>query len=695
MRLRSSLIAAGQDGAFVSPSQWNAGDYRGTSYEAFSNIMFPGTAKSQVFSVKNASNTSPMTANLSSRYLVKISETITTVTTLPVSQESAYSFRKPDYLWRVDPMIPAGADLMEINVYSPYGEFSLGDPTNGSTQKARGDNAWYSRLYDWSDLNHNGTLWTDKNGNTLVDPGELDEPGIDPLTGEALPDTSSEINQLNEGNNSANTLQIRVQKPLQRMHSGLFLGLTHRVRSSLQPVTHLQIKYTYYRSLPWPWLTVTTPSLVLPPGGSASFTATMAVPADTKLGLYQGSIVVNRTGAAQGTETIVPVVVNVAANGTGFTFSDPNGSTQIFDNSRVYGGYDWRGNGWYPQGDWRTFFLDVPDAAPLPTNSSFLVQASWVYTPTDIDILAFGPTPHYAGIPITSSIVGPYNMGQTGTSPQTVHSTGTGSAYTFKTSSGGAKELITAQLKPGLNQFLLHNVLYNGPAGGEPYTVTVGTAAVNPATVVMTTTESHVDIPMTFSASLDLPDGLQGMGFGMSAPMFYNDQYVAPATYNYYTFTVKTAGLLTLRTAPAGAAGSYDVDLYLDRLQGSTWTPVGSSGGPDANEYIQVQLPADGTYRARVLGYTVPGPAYKYNLSIDLRQGSGVTVTGLPSGFIAAGTVVSFTASIDTSGLGLRNGVVYVGPAGSPTAFAIPIMIDRSANHVFLPMVINNYPPLR
>lgn len=93
---RSTRIAAGLAGAYVSPSQWNAGDYRGQTYEAFTHIMFPGTSSSQTFGVSNWNTTSPVSMTVSGKYLVKVSEVITAFTTLPVSQESAYNIRKPD-----------------------------------------------------------------------------------------------------------------------------------------------------------------------------------------------------------------------------------------------------------------------------------------------------------------------------------------------------------------------------------------------------------------------------------------------------------------------------------------------------------------------------------------------------------------------------------------------------------------------
>jgi hypothetical protein len=181
-------------------------------------------------------------------------------------------------------------------------------------------------------------------------------------------------------------------------------------------------------------------------------------------------------------------------------------------------------------------------------------------------------------------------------------------------------------------------------------------------------------------------------GFGLSRPTVYNNQFVATGANNYYTFTVNTAGLLTLRTEPTGS--NYDIDLYLERFSGTTWVPYAQSGGPDAYESIQVTLPPNGTYRARVNGYDVPGPTYKYRLTIDILQGTDVTVTGLPTGPISAGTTVTFTANLNNlNWVGQRSGILYVGPAGSPTAFSVPIVVTRPTMTLYMPyIVVNNTP---
>lgn len=684
---RATAIAAGQAGVYVSPAQWHAGDYRGNTYEAFAHIQSPGTTSSQVFTLNNWSSSQPVTVSIASDTLIRIGEIVTDFTSMPVNLESDYAPRKPDYLWRIDPLIPAGTDLVEINVYLPYDEFSLGNPADANSQHPQGDNTWQVRIYDWLDWNANGLLWNDINLSGTVDGGELDEPAADPYDGLLDDRTSLELNPLNEGSRSANTLQVRVQRPLQRMHDGLWLGLVHYVRSSALPQSHFQIRYTFYRHSSWSWLITTSTTLTVPANGVTTFTATLSVPTNTTIGLYQGALQLTGSSGAESFTTTIPVVVNVAATGSEFTVT---GSTPSpYDNGRVFGGYDWRGSGSHAQGDWRLFFTDVPDETSLPENRKFLVSASWIMTPTDIDLFAYGPAAHESNITVPNSIIGPYNLAVTGSSPQTVHTTGfnEGWAYTFRTSSGGAQETIAATLQPGLNAFMVHNVLYDGPVTGEPYTLTVGMAAVTPAGLVVTATGNT----LTATLTLVSPLALQAQAFGLSAPVLYQEQSVAAGTYTTYSFQVNNVGLLFIQTGETIATPDYDIDLYLERWTGLQWEEVAVSGRADASESIVVQLPVDGDYRLRVYGAVVPAGA-SYWLRLDRIQGNDLTVSGLPAGSIPADSPATITVQLSNLyWTGQRHGVIYLGPVGLPTALVVPVTVNRPASRLFLPLVLRSY----
>ncbi len=185
------------------------------------------------------------------------------------------------------------------------------------------------------------------------------------------------------GYDTGTTMEQRVKMPLERMHDGIFVGISHRTRSATVPVTHLKIKLNFYKHMDFPWLTAPA-SVMVPAGGSATFEATVAVPALANIGLYEASLRLN-DGA---NETNVPVVVNVAAFSTDFVFGGPPDNKTPYDNGEVNGYFDWASN--QADGDWRFFFMDVPDSTPAGT--SLLIDTRWSGAHTDIDTLVMGPT---------------------------------------------------------------------------------------------------------------------------------------------------------------------------------------------------------------------------------------------------------------------------------------------------------------
>lgn len=105
---------------------------------------------------------------------------------------------------------------------------------------------------------------------------------------------------------------------------------------------------------------------------------------------------------------------------------------------------------------------------------------------------------------------------------------------------------------------------------------------------------------------------------------------------------------------------------------------VASSTTATGNEAVELIRPPDGNYQIWVQGWAVTGTP-PFPLSINALQGTDLTVTGLPTGPIAAGTPVSLhVAFAKTMAAGQDYfGELLLGPPTAPTAFKVPITIRR------------------
>ena len=228
------------------------------------------------------------------------------------------------------------------------------------------------------------------------------------------------------------------------------------------------------------------------PGGTtvspgASVGATMTVPLGTKPGMYQGAVVLNKAGAKS---IVVPTTVAVGATATqdattkeitGSTvFGGPGQSTadELYDNGSVFGASDWT---WRAEsGDWRFFFLDVPETPPAGHCSSQARPGTTRRPYTDIDTLVFGrsansfqllrhrPVPHLRRRTSSRLIGGSPNTNQ-----------GAG-VWGFDTATGGNSDLVAARAQAGLHEIALHQVGFDGGKFNVPVQTTVAGAYGQP-----------------------------------------------------------------------------------------------------------------------------------------------------------------------------------------------------------------------
>jgi hypothetical protein len=209
---------------------------------------------------------------------------------------------------------------------------------------------------------------------------------------------------------------------------------------------------------------------------------------------------------------------------------------------------------------------------------------------------------------------------------------------------------------------------------------------VTPAEVEQSATADSGSFDVTFKASVDL-DGLAAEGFGLSQPestqeTAAQDDPDDPATASVKKdLTLAHASRLTVDTTlPSGE----DIDLFVVRdanndgvFAASEIIAASTTGAGD--EHVELVRPADGNYQIWVHGFAVPGNA-PFTLDVDAIQGSDLTVTGIPSGSIPAGTPVTINVAYSKAMTAGQDyfGELLLGPASAPTALTVPITIHRN-----------------
>jgi subtilisin family serine protease len=666
---RATELASNTKGILVSPTFWTAGNYQGEDYPAFAKIMYPGETATKTFTLTNVQQPAkkgkpipPVTIKLEDSILVKVGEYKFSFSS-DMSKESPYEMGRPDYLLDITKNIPKDTDLIKVFAYFPFDKMDAnGDYTNVD------NNGYRLLVYDWKDLDRDRKYWRDLNHNGVVNSGEMD-----PM----------EINRYTYGYPSGTALEASVQEPLERYHNGILVGIQHRYTTALAPKVPINIKVEFYKKADWNMLTVKPSFVVIPPGKSVTVEAKVTVPKGTPYGLYEGMIDITQYGMYRGSyrieteETVVPVIVNVASSSATFEFGGTPPSKTLYDNGRVFGGFDWA---WRDEsGDWRFYYADIPESE-VPPGTKLLVDVAWSTLPTDIDAWVYGPELDAFSYS-WPSIYGPYTLDFKGGSEKVYMGSG---IYKFKTTTGGAEEVISADAVPGLNLIALHNVLYNDKFG-EPFTGKVGTFSVTPYPVSITTSTSTGTQAMSAVSSLDLA-GITAMAYGMSQPehftgqTIYQDNPADPMTASWTKeYMLTNAGLFEVNLH----VGANDLDLYIlydmnnDGVPESNEVIAQSTASAGIDEYLKMLLPPDGRYWVFVHGWAVVPSPSTFDIDITIIQGTMITVSGLPPGPVTAGTTVNFNLNYDLDGMaaGTYEGLIFVGPSNAPTAVAVPVEI--------------------
>jgi hypothetical protein len=669
-------VAAASGGApAVSPDEWRVGDYRGEEHQVFTHVIAPGASDTQTFNVNG-----PGTWSVSDRYLKRTDRKVLNFTTSSQTKESAWSFNSPDYLIDVSKEIKAhpNADLMIVRANYPHGQLD----TDGDYAA---DQNWRLFSYRWTDRDRDGRLWTDRDQDGAVDHADRDETDID---GDPLIDyRRSEIERgeyvrQTYLNNTTNSFTTMVRNPRQRMGDGMFIGLQHRTHGPVDR-TNFTIEVSFYENSDWPWLTHS-------PTANGSFSARLAVPPDTPFGMYEGALVLSRSGDSM----VVPVAVAVAAQPAQDADGNLVGTVQFggkdvaaaqdtltYNNGSVFGAGSWD---WRPEsGDWRFFFYDLAKAPPEGTQ--FLADTTWEDAApfTDLDTLIFGRGENTYQLLGPAPFGGPYILDTVGASQNTNDGFG---AWRFDTATGGAREVVTAPAQEGLHALVQHEVDWQGDKFDVPFTTKLGSASVTPSTVSQATGADSGSFDVTFKSGVGL-DGLSAEGFGLSQKQSTQETATQddpddPASASIKrNLTLAHASRLTVDTTmPSGD----DVDLFVlrDANGDGVFTPgeiVAASTTAAGDEHVELVRPPDGNYQIWVHGFGVAGNP-PFTLDITPIQGNDLTVSGLPSGPVRANTPVTLHVAFSKAMTAGQDylGELLLGPPSAPSAFKVPITIHRN-----------------
>lgn len=655
---RATDVAAGK-GLRVEPEQIVAGAFHGADYPAFPHIMHPGDTDNVTLSFFNDSVITN-TISLSSLELTQVSDLYLTIS-LPAG--SPPDMRTPTWVTDITPLITTNdPDLLRVQVVYPYTTFDINGDYNY-------ENSWRVLLYDWTDLNRDGRFWNDANFNGVVDPGEMP---LDPAT------SQSEHLRFTYGYPRGTYLEASVgRESLSRRHNGVLLGLQRRSGTDACEFT---IRMTCYKQSACPWIKLSARGISVGPGATGTVDAAIYSGSTERLGLYQAGIYASYGGMT----TLVPVIKHVAANSNQFRFGTetpgepPDGYT--YDNGHIFGGFDWSWR--YESGDWRLFFFDTPQGTARP-GRKIIVDTRWSATPTDIDTWVYGPNPDAYSF-FDPTFFGPYGVSMTGGSADSYIGSG---IFRFNTSTGGAREIISADIRDGLNFIALHNVLYGDMMPAQSYTGTTYQVDTLPYPVVQ---YGHTGTwNQAFISTADMDTGLTVTTYGLSQPLAlanqtaYQDNPSNMCTASWvYTLDINNCGMIEINTT--SPVPGLDIDLLLFRDTGSgVWECPGdpliaSSSSGTAAEYIKVTHPSNARYFVVVHGWIVPGGSAPFDITIQAIQGSDITLVGAPPPFITHDTTYTLQFQWTAPGPGTWEGQILLGPPAAPATLAIPVTVHAT-----------------
>ena len=444
----------------------------------FAGIVRPGESSSAVFTLTNLDDTYDMDVSLTPVTYELINSTMLTNTT---------DLTDPSYVLKLAPEdIPEDADMMVV-----YLNMSFSD-------------VWCGPLYLYVGI------WNDTNGDNLMD--------------------ETEVTLISYSANVGPTQEARVATGLSYLRAGDGVPVIYLRQGWWWRPLNFTLTIEFWKRVEYENIAVEPSTLTVPAGGSANFTATLTVPSDQPMGVYEYQILVNATLPDGGyvvtaipVSVVVPLVVPEDALAVEVT---PPDWDALYDPYRVRGLFDWMWR--YESGDWRVWPIEITD----PTTVAAFVTCSWTGNLTDVDMFALDPTHRF----IDSSTSPYWGGGVFGWETRTNET----SDWVYMDTSPMGTTAMT-----GVYTVLLHNVLFNGTVFPEELNCTVELVKLAPRGTldnpiyVYAKPGDNVTLTFTVSTGLNLTY-VSGVfaALGYSWPIYVGDVGAESSETFNVTFTV-------------------------------------------------------------------------------------------------------------------------------------------------------------
>ncbi|MDO9537858.1 MAG: Ig-like domain-containing protein, partial [Thermoplasmata archaeon] len=240
---RSTKLAAGVDGIYLSRTYWVPGDYRGIRYEGFIKLMEPGETATETVTITNMNTITDASIQVYDSIYHKFGD-------YKIEMNMTRTYDDPDSpgIMNIEPFIAVGTELLKVTATSARKPIMQ---------------TYMAELFDWTDANENGLL-----------------------------DFPTEQNRMTYVIGS-NSLELRYRDPIGRTTDGLAVQIKG-FGGSGEPLDDWLITLEFFEKVDWSWLTLSGAPTTLAAGANATITLNLSVPSYADAGSYEGAVYINR-----------------------------------------------------------------------------------------------------------------------------------------------------------------------------------------------------------------------------------------------------------------------------------------------------------------------------------------------------------------------------------------------------------------